>query len=72
METIRTFDAMDRCDRCNSQAYHAVTSPDSGKELLFCAHHLNRHHDNLLDKGWSITTDVTGLERLGARVQVNI
>jgi hypothetical protein len=70
METMRTFDALDRCDRCKSQAYHAVTSPVSGRELLFCAHHLNSHHDKLLDAGWSITTDITGLERIKAPVEV--
>lgn len=64
METIRVFDALDRCDRCYSQAYHAVTSPETGRELLFCAHHLKKHHDVLLNIGWSITTDVTGLERI--------
>lgn len=72
METIRTFDANDRCDRCNSQAYHAVTSPVSGRELLFCAHHLNKHHNILLALGWEITTDITALERLGTRQPVNI
>ena len=65
METLRVFDALDRCDRSDSQAYHAVTSPETGRELLFCAHHLKKHHDVLLDTGWSITTDVTGLERIG-------
>lgn len=71
METIRVFDALDRCDRCKSQAYHAVTSPVTGRELLFCAHHLNLHHDTLLATGWSITTDVTGLERIGQPARVN-
>ncbi len=70
MEAIRVFDALDRCDRCNSRAYHAVTSPVTGRELLFCAHHLKSYHDVLLDTGWSITTDVTGLERIGQPVQV--
>jgi hypothetical protein len=69
MET-RVFDALDRCDRCKSQAYHAVTSPVSGRELLFCAHHLHVHEDKLLNTGWSITTDVTGLERIGQPARV--
>lgn len=71
MEAIRVFDALDRCDRCKSQAYHAVTSPVTGRELLFCAHHLNLHHDVLLARGWSITTDVTGLERIGLHASVH-
>ncbi len=30
----------DRCDRCNAQAFVAVTpSPDSLSALLFCGHH---------------------------------
>lgn len=33
--------ANDRCDQCSAQAYVKVLF-DSG-ELLFCAHHWNRH-----------------------------
>ena len=69
METIRDFRAgTDRCDRCGSQAYHAATK--NGMELLFCAHHMNKHHNKLLDEQWQITTDVTGLERDGLPVRV--
>lgn len=58
------FNALSRCDRCGSQAYHAATKDD--EELLFCAHHMNIHHNVLLAAGWVITTDVTGLESIGA------
>lgn len=65
METMREFRVgLDRCDRCGSQAYHAATK--GNQELLFCAHHMNIHHNALLDDFWQITTDVTGLERIGA------
>lgn len=30
---------MDRCDRCNAQAYVRVVLESSGGELLFCGHH---------------------------------
>ena len=35
--------AMDRCDRCNAQAYVRVTLPKG--ELLFCGHHARAHSD---------------------------
>jgi len=58
----------DRCDRCGSQAFHAATR--GSFELLFCAHHMNKHHNVLLEDGWEITTDVTGLERIGLPARV--
>ena len=38
--------AMDRCDRCGAQAYLRVEL-SSGGELLFCAHHANKHREKL-------------------------
>lgn len=70
METIREFHiGTDRCDRCGSQAYHAANK--DGAELLFCAHHMRQHHNTLLNTGWEITTDVTGLERIGQPARVS-
>ena len=42
----------DYCDSCGAQAYVRVTLPSG--ELLFCAHHAERHKDSLIDKalGW--------------------
>ena len=68
METIREFNTSNRCDRCGAQAYHAVNLDEL--ELLFCNNHLRFHHDKLLVDGWSITTDVTGLERIGVPAPV--
>lgn len=35
----------DRCDRCGAQAYARVVLADG--ELLFCAHHMRKHRDQL-------------------------
>lgn len=42
----------DFCDSCGAQAYVRVTLPSG--ELLFCAHHADRHKDSLIDQalGW--------------------
>lgn len=53
--------AINRCDRCNAQAYVrvAVLVPDKGKdcELLFCSHHFNIHQPALLYKGAKVPQD---------------
>ncbi|GAA3585329.1 hypothetical protein GCM10022198_05800 [Klugiella xanthotipulae] len=41
----RPLSALDRCDSCGSQAYIRATM-GSG-ELLFCAHHGNKHKEKL-------------------------
>jgi hypothetical protein len=64
METVKDFTANDRCDRCGSQAYHLATHLN-GTDLLFCAHHLTKHHDKLLKDGFTIESDITGLESIG-------
>jgi len=48
METMTapTLGAMDRCDRCNAQAYVRVVLP-GGADLLFCGHHWG-HHEAVL------------------------
>ena len=38
--------AVDRCDRCDAQAYLRVLL-QAGGELLFCAHHAREHGDKL-------------------------
>jgi hypothetical protein len=42
----------DYCDSCGAQAYVRVTLPSG--ELLFCAHHADKHKDSLIDTalGW--------------------
>lgn len=50
METTQALakglSAMDRCDRCNAQAYVRVVLP-AGMDLLFCAHHWGTYEDAL-------------------------
>lgn len=41
----RPMSALDRCDSCGAQAY--VRAILSGSELLFCAHHANKHEEKL-------------------------
>lgn len=41
----RPLSALDRCDSCGAQAYVRATL--SGSELLFCAHHANKHEEKL-------------------------
>ncbi|RGE19631.1 hypothetical protein [Leucobacter sp. wl10] len=41
----RPLTALDRCDSCGAQAYVRVVL--SGSELLFCAHHANKHEPKL-------------------------
>jgi len=38
---VNSLTALDRCDRCNAQAYVRVTLPKG--ELLFCGHHARAH-----------------------------
>jgi hypothetical protein len=44
--TAPNLSATDRCDRCSAQAYVRVVLP-GGTDLLFCAHHWNRHEEAL-------------------------
>jgi hypothetical protein len=37
----RELTLLDRCDRCNAQAFVIVNIKDS--ELLFCGHHYNKY-----------------------------
>lgn len=37
----------DRCDSCGAQAYGRAYIHDFEEQLLFCAHHLNRHMPKL-------------------------
>lgn len=41
----RPLSALDRCDSCGAQAYVRVLL--GGRELLFCAHHANKHESKL-------------------------
>ncbi|MBP1325193.1 hypothetical protein JOF28_000425 [Leucobacter exalbidus] len=43
--TDRPLTSLDRCDSCGAQAYVRVAL--GGSELLFCAHHANKHEAKL-------------------------
>lgn len=47
-----SFDYHWRCDKCSFQAY--VVARKKTAELLFCAHHGNKHWDALQEQGFSI------------------
>lgn len=42
---IQTLTPMDRCDRCNAQAWVAVKGLSG--ELMFCGHHFTKHQESL-------------------------
>lgn len=42
---IQSLTALDRCDRCQAQAYVAVKGLSG--ELLFCGHHFAKHQEAL-------------------------
>lgn len=50
--------ALDRCDSCGAQAYIRVGTPKGG-ELLFCAHHANKHKTAMGKQGVIVITDET-------------
>ncbi|MEI6360971.1 MAG: hypothetical protein WCP95_02450 [Actinomycetes bacterium] len=54
--TAPDLSATDRCDRCSAQAYVRVVLP-GGTDLLFCAHHWNRHEDVLRPQAVAIVDE---------------
>lgn len=44
LENVSLLNALDRCDRCQAQAYVKVIGKTG--ELLFCSHHYNSVMDN--------------------------
>ena len=51
-EKKQTLTALDRCDRCRSQA-RVIVKGLSG-ELLFCSHHFNEHEKKLTEWSYEI------------------
>lgn len=49
------MNSLDRCDECGAQAFMQVTFKTG--ELLFCAHHGNKHLPLLKKKALSIIDD---------------
>lgn len=47
-----TLTGLDRCDRCNAQAY--MIAMKGKQELLFCAHHGTKHLSALVEAGFDI------------------
>ena len=62
---MREFLAIERCDRCGAQAYHAATKAGNS-ELLFCNHHHREFKDALLNNYWLIESDVSSAEPVPA------
>lgn len=50
-----SLNAVDRCDRCNAQAYVRWTK--SAADMLMCGHHSNKHEAALTVQGWAIHED---------------
>lgn len=63
-ESLIEFNATMRCDVCGAQSYTMAHRDDMPSELLFCAHHSKKYRENLLDEGWTVIDDVSGLESL--------
>ena len=49
-EAVYELTGLDRCDSCGAQAYMRATLAN-GSELLFCAHHGNKHREKLSGLG---------------------
>lgn len=52
MEKTKTLTALDRCDRCNSQAWVLVKGMNG--ELLFCGHHYTSNESALFQWAYDI------------------
>lgn len=51
-----SFSALDRCDRCGSQAL-AVARKEGLADLLFCNHHKERYEPALIAQGFQVVFD---------------
>jgi len=56
-----SFNALDRCDRCGSQAL-AVARKEGLEDLLFCNHHKSRHEPALIAQGFTVYFDAATYE----------
>jgi len=54
-EKQQTITTLNRCDRCNSQAWVIVKGING--ELMFCSHHFNKHEEKLYDWAYDIVDD---------------
>ncbi|GAB3496368.1 DUF7455 domain-containing protein [Nocardiopsis coralliicola] len=57
--------AADRCDRCGAQAYVRVVLA-SGGELLFCAHHMRKHDEEIRKIASDIQDETSRLQETPA------
>ena len=48
----RVLNQLDRCDRCNAQAFILVKLISG--ELMFCGHHFNKNSNILIDSSYEI------------------
>lgn len=59
-ETKYILTALDRCDRCGSQAWVKATGVNG--ELLFCSHHYNKVKDSLSKWAFEIINETERLQ----------
>ena len=66
MNEIVSLNALDRCDRCRSQAYCVVKKEGVGS-LMFCMHHKIEHSPVLEAQGWVIIDDLIAQKELSPK-----
>jgi hypothetical protein len=49
---IRSLTALDRCDRCQAQAWVAAKGVEG--ELFFCGHHFVKHEDKIVKWAYQV------------------
>jgi len=54
-EKQQTLSKLDRCDRCQAQAWILVKGLSG--ELYFCSHHFNQHEKKLQEWSYEIIDD---------------
>jgi len=59
-ETQYILTALDRCDRCGSQAWVKATGVNG--ELLFCSHHYNKVKSNISTWAFEIVDETERLK----------
>ena len=57
MPELNDFTALERCDRCNAQAYLELAIPGGKATLLFCIHHYRENLPGLMRAGALMVRD---------------
>lgn len=48
---------LNRCDKCNAQAFVKFIKVDANLQLDFCGHHTNKYINILETQGWNVAID---------------